>query len=80
MAWLFPCLLMAGWQNHQWNAPMTDPKMQGYSISLFADCISGPGSPPPCGCQQRMPHFDVDGDGDMDLRDWAELTKEMGDE
>ena len=41
-------------------------------LNLFLDCMLGPGVPPPAGC---VPIFDGDGDGDVDLRDWANLIR-----
>ena len=75
MAWLFPCLLMAGWQNHPF-IPSDDPVVRRATMLLIGECMSGPDVCGMCGCRDR---FDADGDGDVDLRDWAELTVELTD-
>ena len=76
MAWLFPCLLMAGWQNHPF-IPSDDPVVRRATMLLIGECMSGPSEGASCGCRHR---FDADEDGDVDLKDYARLIVEMSNE
>lgn len=75
--WILAVLMNGGahcdWTGHTFEEPITDPAEWRYTLLLTYCCMEGPGVEASCGCQSRG--FDADGDGDVDLKDYAILTR-----